>query len=633
MSARDEYVRVTLPTLRAWLRYWEGVRNGTRRRNAHDAGTDASDEVRKLRAEIDLRMRPNTTRSHGSLQEGSPKAAGATMGLSVTSATKPQRRGSTLERCFVQFMHPGGEHGPDSGRLKHWNVGDHKRKFIRLEGDYLPSADAAGTPSRAELALWAEWEPESDVESLRSTVPDGPEWVHRPFYERPTAFRRDGRVLQNTDPFVFGDHFLYTVCRQWRRTRGVYRPTFLRDLDRGSLILFGSHKGGEFVLDTVFVVGDSVLHDAASWPATVAGLVPEAYADVTLRPAYEWGGGEELRLYLGATPGDPVHGMFSFVPCRSAADTPSGFARPTIRLEGLITPSLAMGAKATRDVSAERVRSIWESIVGQVLEQGLVLGTRFDVPERRDPEPVSSMPQYVERRIRRPKPDGCRVLPSSTPVVAFGNPSASRVATLGLNPSRVEFEVDGHELDSARRRFETLGSLGLHSLEDAPAPAVAKVWERCNGYFQGNPYRRWFDLLEEVLNAVGASYYDGSACHLDLSQWATDPTWSGLDASVRDRLVVEDAEFLAEQLRTEPIELLLLNGRGVIDGFVNALDGQLTQVPGVVNDGGAPTAFFLGSFEDVRVVGWSTNLQSSYGVTRVLRERIAARVRELAEAP
>jgi hypothetical protein len=26
-------------------------------------------------------------------------------------------------RCFVQFIHPGGEHRPDGGGLKFWNRG------------------------------------------------------------------------------------------------------------------------------------------------------------------------------------------------------------------------------------------------------------------------------------------------------------------------------------------------------------------------------------------------------------------------------------------------------------------------------------------------------------------------------
>jgi len=539
---------------------------------------------------------------------------------------------SELRRCFVQFMHPGGEHGPDSGNDKAWNVNDHKRKFLRLEGEAHVTTDPNLPALRTELVFWGEWEPESETEELSSSGPGGPHWVHRPYYVPPEVFRRDRAVLQNTDPFVFGDRFLYTLCRQWKKAGGVRRPTALRDLDVGSLILFGSHKDGSFVLDTAFVVGASVLHDAQTWATVTRGLVPDAYADVTLRPTYEWGGGEELRLYFGATPGEPVNGMFSFVPCAPADNASPGFARPAIDLREHITPSLLMGAKLARDLPVDRIKAIWQSVARQVLDQGVYLGTRFGVPPARQTNsPATGVPGYVERRIRTPRPAGCNVLASSTPVVAFGDPSTARVATLGLNPSRIEFEVDGAELEGAKRRFETLRSLGVESLHNAPTETIERVLARCNGYFAGNPYRKWFDQLEVILNGVGSSYYDGTACHLDLSQWATDPTWKALGGSVRERLIDEGALFLAQQLRNETIELLLLNGRGVTNGFVSGLGAQLSKLRGVTG-AGATTAFYVGGYEDVRVVGWSTNLQSSFGVTRELRQAIAARVAELAQA-
>jgi hypothetical protein len=143
------------------------------------------------------------------------------------------------------------------------------------------------------------------------------------------------------------------------------------------------------------------------------------------------------------------------------------------------------------------------------------------------------VPVYVAERIRQDPPAASHVVEGSTPVVAFGDLLQARVGTLGLNPSRIEFEVGGVELDGARRRFETTRSLGLSQLADASDGAVAAIFRRCNEYFRGNPYRRWFDRLEPVLRAVGASYHDGSACHLDLSQWATDPTWNGLSREVR----------------------------------------------------------------------------------------------------
>jgi hypothetical protein len=43
-----------------------------------------------------------------------------------------------------------------------------------------------------------------------------------------------------------------------------------------------------------------------------------------------------------------------------------------------------MGAKATRGLSLDDVAALWNSIVTQVLDQGLALGTQFELPERRD---------------------------------------------------------------------------------------------------------------------------------------------------------------------------------------------------------------------------------------------------------
>lgn len=201
---------------------------------------------------------------------------------------------------------------------------------------------------------------------------------------------------------------------------------------------------------------------------------------------------------------------------------------------------------------------------------------------------TSSSPSYVAERIRQDPPPDSHVVEGSTPVVAFGDVLHARVATLGLNPSRIEFEVRRVELDGSKRRFETTRSLGLVSLADATDTAVAAIFRRCNEYFQRNPYRRWFNRLEPVLRSVGASYYDGTACHLDLSQWATDPTWNGLLPAVRSKLVDRDGPFLARQLEAEQIEVLLLNGAAVVDGFRWVLGTTLDAEPETVSDRSGP---------------------------------------------
>ena len=85
------------------------------------------------------------------------------------------------------------------------------------------------------------------------------------------------------------------------------------------------------------------------------------------------------------------------------------------------------------------------------------------------------VPRFIEDRIRMPAPRGSPVVAGSTPVIAFGDPPAARVATLGLNPSRVEFLSPGGVLLHADRRLETLRSLGATSLERAAPAAVERV--------------------------------------------------------------------------------------------------------------------------------------------------------------
>ncbi len=237
---------------------------------------------------------------------------------------------------------------------------------------------------------------------------------------------------------------------------------------------------------------------------------------------------------------------------------------------------------------------------------------------------------HVVARLRRP-PSTEHVVPGSTPVLSFGNASDAVVATLGLNPSRQEFlDQNGRELSGTARRFETLASLGVPSLGSASEAMLHRVVDACNGYFQANPYRRWFDQLEPVLQSVGTSYYDGSACHLDLVQWATDPVWSKIpDRVVRDRMLAEDARFLHHQLTTGSFKLLLINGNSVVRQFTSMM-GLSLRPAGSVNGAAVEARISVGQLPlGTRVVAWSVNIQSSFGVCNTLRAALARRTGEL----
>lgn len=224
-------------------------------------------------------------------------------------------------------------------------------------------------------------------------------------------------------------------------------------------------------------------------------------------------------------------------------------------------------------------------------------------------------PDYlVDRAVQAPD-SGLSVVARSTPVVAFGDPVAATVATLGINPSSKEFrDGEGRLLGGAQRRLATLDSLGVHSYDDLSRAHGEVVVEECASYFERQPYGRWFNPLDRILpDAIGVSYYDRTACHLDLIQWATDPVWSGLTDGVRNSLLRQDAAFLRRQLDRPDLRLVIVNGRAVMDQTeslglvrwrkVDTLNDPLAQV-------------LVGESNGTRLVGWTCNLQGTPGAMR-----------------
>jgi hypothetical protein len=161
-----------------------------------------------------------------------------------------------------------------------------------------------------------------------------------------------------------------------------------------------------------------------------------------------------------------------------------------------------------------------------------------------------------------------------------------------------------------QRRLETLASLEESDLASLSPAAVCSIFCACNNYFHRRPYRRWFNPLEKILKHVDASYYDGSACHLDLVQWATDKRWSLLSTDERNKLIGVDLDFLKLQLSQNKLRLLLLNGPGIMDAYRARLGGELKELP-LLRSG--RLRFFTGCYrQGLRVVGWSINLQGQW---------------------
>ena len=295
-------------------------------------------------------------------------------------------------RCFVQFPHPQREHGPRDGRAWHRRNQSHMRKFMQLRGQW--KEDVHGERQTGDLHAWGEWEPESDLIAQLSPPPSGspyprdlwPRYLWRPYYVPKDSYEG----LHNTDPFIFGPRFLYSNCFQSPRPG-------LKRLDKGSVIAFGSGKkiDGEWrwMLDTVFVVRDYKKYRASRALDDLRGWAPATFLDVTGGPLCADATGdsscaplseEQLRLYVGATPDDPVDGMFSFFPASPARDD-AGFPRPLIDLPAAyFNPRFFRGPSGfRRPRTPGELRDLWTKLVRQVRDAGLVLGTYAELPERR----------------------------------------------------------------------------------------------------------------------------------------------------------------------------------------------------------------------------------------------------------
>lgn len=75
--------------------------------------------------------------------------------------------------------------------------------------------------------------------------------------------------------------------------------------------------------------------------------------------------------------------MFSYFPCLPYAPGSKGFARPRIRLDGVITNNLTQGKKLNPQPSFHAAKRLWDKVTAQVLEQTLALGVSAEMPPKR----------------------------------------------------------------------------------------------------------------------------------------------------------------------------------------------------------------------------------------------------------
>jgi hypothetical protein len=248
--------------------------------------------------------------------------------------------------------------------------------------------------------------------------------------------------------------------------------------------------------------------------------------------------------------------------------------------------------------------------------------------------------ESLVERLDGPQLHELNVIPWAAPVISFGNLSHSRIATLGLNPSNREFvDNSGLELDGHERRFHTLRSLGIKRWSQINGDHLKLILDSCNNYFEGNPYDTWFQSLNKLLAGVNATYYGmfSDACHLDLVPYATACKWVELNTAQRVLLLQLAGDALGILLRDSVVDVLVLNGQSVIENFQIIGDTKFKKkavakwtlprkdsrgVTGYAYTGTVSRVSGIDLGREVSILGYSHNIQSSFGVTTQVRDSI-----------
>lgn len=232
------------------------------------------------------------------------------------------------------------------------------------------------------------------------------------------------------------------------------------------------------------------------------------------------------------------------------------------------------------------------------------------------------------------------MLEYTSPVPAFGRFRDALVATVGINPSNLEFmDFSGLELVHQNRRLHTLASLGLNSFSQATSVHAAAILDYCETYFVRNPYHLWFKRTDSILSGLSVSYYDvldrpHRATHLDIVQSCTRIKWTALSTKQRQLLITMESPYLGRLLARIPTQLLILNGATVVRTFQEASGKTLQAIPmpewdlqggkvrGVAYSGTINCFNTVALGRDIRVLGYNHNIQSSFGVTREVIQAI-----------
>tara|TARA_B110000503_G_C7162418_1_gene420271 strand:+ start:3271 stop:4179 length:909 start_codon:yes stop_codon:yes gene_type:complete len=293
-------------------------------------------------------------------------------------------------KLIVQFSHPGAEYIPYkkredpnivfdnslkiSGRRKWNNLKSHKRKFIQSIGNFISEDNILHKDKK--LTFWGEWEAESNFKMINDN--DTPRFVHYPILD--TTY--NGPTKHNTDPFVFGNNFWYTNCKQNSRP-------FLQRMSKNSIILFGTEGKTNFKLDTVFVIKQKF-----NYLEIQSGI--KSFSEQLIKTNFTMNNmlfdknKTHYSYYVGKNFNDDKN-LFSFSPSKILnKNTSVGHERVLLNVNdfslqkigaGTVCKRLLLDKSINNNLHDKFLYDYWKKIVNACFDQGFVLGFDFELPK------------------------------------------------------------------------------------------------------------------------------------------------------------------------------------------------------------------------------------------------------------
>ena len=277
---------------------------------------------------------------------------------------------------IIQFLHPGKQYkiiyghrskayrffdGDQHSGVLYWSsFKSHSRRYIRTTGDLIVEPDHK-MRTNCDIVFWGEWEAHSLftlVQSQNAQL-EHPQHVHRPF------FSTEHKGSQNTDPFVFGDCFVYSNCLQ--------KFPRMRNLPNGSLILFGSEITDAFALDTVFVVQSSLPLNR-TYLQNIQNRTSEIFRETVLRKIDL---NDQHKVYFSASYTTNTQEYYSYFPCR-LFDAANPMLRPVLPYKqfDLKKPGSYQGIH----IIEQGCLQYWHRLTQHLVSNGYSLGVRADLP-------------------------------------------------------------------------------------------------------------------------------------------------------------------------------------------------------------------------------------------------------------